>query len=108
MAQTIFPALEGVVWEDAWGGNFTLTVDHLPHIHNPEAGLLMAGGCNGRGIAMMSQIGRLMGEVAAEAVEPSTLPVPLTRIKPIPLHALRRPGLEVALAWYRMLDRFGT
>ncbi len=107
MATMIFPALEGAAWEDAWGGNFTLTVDHLPHFHNPEHGLLMASGCNGRGIALMSQLGRLMGEVAAGAVEPSAVPVPVSDIKSIPFHALRRPGLEVALAWYRMLDRFG-
>jgi glycine/D-amino acid oxidase-like deaminating enzyme len=108
MAATIFPALEGVAWQDAWGGNFTLTVDHLPHFHNPESGLLMAAGCNGRGIALLSQLGRLMGDVAAGAIEPSAVPVPVSDIKPIPFHALRRPGLEVALAWYRMLDKFGT
>jgi sarcosine oxidase len=106
-ATAIFPALEGVAWEDAWGGSFTLTVDHLPHIHNPEHGLFMAAGCNGRGIALLSQIGRLLGDVAAEATAHDTLPVPVSKIKPIPFHALRRPGLEIALGWYLMLDKLG-
>lgn len=56
-ATRIYPQLADTAWQDAWGGRFALTVDHLPHIHQPDDGLFIAIGCNGRGIAMMSQIG---------------------------------------------------
>jgi glycine/D-amino acid oxidase-like deaminating enzyme len=107
-AKRIFPVLRGVPWEDAWGGRFALTADHLPHLHNPAPGLYAVLGCNGRGVAMLSRLGRLVADLASGAITPAQSPVPVTPIAPIPLHALRRIGLEAVGAWYRMLDRVGV
>ena len=106
-AMKIFPLLKGVEWEDAWGGHFALTVDHLPHIHNPAPGQFAAVGCNGRGVALMSQIGHLLADLATGTLAPGDSPVPLVPLRPLPLHGLRRPALEAAALWYRTLDRFG-
>ena len=105
--QAIFPALQDAEWEDAWGGRFALTIDHLPHIYQPEPGLLATLGCNGRGVAIMSQIGRLLGDLAAGALPLTESPVPVSPIRPLPLHAARRPVLEAAALFYRALDRVG-
>lgn len=104
-AVDIFPQLADATWEDAWGGRFALTVDHLPHIHEPAKGLFAAIGCNGRGVAMMSQIGGLLAELASDALAAEDCPVPVTTLHTIPFHALRRPGLEAVTMWYRFRDR---
>ncbi|HVQ70743.1 MAG TPA: FAD-binding oxidoreductase [Bradyrhizobium sp.] len=106
-AAKIFPQLEDAKWEDSWGGNFALTLDHLPHIHNPAAGLYAVAGCNGRGVAMLSQIGRLIADLAAGNIAQTESPIPITPIAPIPFHPLRRPGLELATLWYRTSDKLG-
>lgn len=102
----IFPQLAQVQWEDAWGGRFALTVDHLPHLHQPEEGLFTAIGCNGRGVAMMSQVGRVLAELACREMAAEDCPVPVTQLRTIPFHAFRRPGLEAVALWYRFRDRF--
>jgi hypothetical protein len=61
-------------------------------------------GCNGRGVAMLSQLGRLVADLRSGTIAAESSPVPVT---PIPLHALRRMGLEAMGAWYRMMDRVG-
>jgi glycine/D-amino acid oxidase-like deaminating enzyme len=106
-AERIFPTLRGARWEDAWGGRFALTADHLPHLHNPSPGLYAVLGCNGRGVAMLSQLGGLIADLSSGALAAAQSPVPVTPIAAIPLHALRRIGLEAVGAWYRMLDRMG-
>jgi glycine/D-amino acid oxidase-like deaminating enzyme len=105
VAITIFPQLSTVQWDDAWGGRFALTANHLPHIHQPEEGLFTTIGCNGRGVAMMSQIGTVIGELACGRLTHEECPVPLTPLRTIPLHAFRRPGLEAVTLWYRLRDR---
>jgi glycine/D-amino acid oxidase-like deaminating enzyme len=107
-ARKIFPALEGATWEDAWGGRFALTRDHLPHIHNPEPGLFAVLGCNGRGVAMLSQLGRLAADLRTRELAPEDSPLALAPISAIPLHGLRRPGLEIATLYYRTLDWIGA
>jgi len=104
-ALQVFPQIEGVDWQDAWGGLFCLTADFLPHLHNPEPGLYALAGCNGRGVAILSQLGRVLGAAVADGTL-SRSPLPVSDIRPIPLHGFRRAGLESVLLWYRLLDRF--
>lgn len=103
-AEGIFPQLKGVSWEAFWGGRFALTTDHLPHIGNPAEGLYFALGCNGRGVALISQIGRLLADLA-HGLPHEEAPLPVSTITPIPFHRFRRIGLEAVGAWYRLLDR---
>jgi glycine/D-amino acid oxidase-like deaminating enzyme len=107
-AEHIFPALKGVEWKDAWGGNFALTKDHLPHVHNPAEGLFAVLGCNGRGVAMHSQLGRLVADLAMGEMSPDQCPLPISPITPIPIHACRRIAVEVTALCYRVLDRLGA
>jgi glycine/D-amino acid oxidase-like deaminating enzyme len=105
-AVKMFPALRDVRWEMSWGGPFALTTDHLPHIHNPAPGLYAALGCNGRGVALASQIGPLLADLCLGRPA-DDLPIPVTRISAIPFHFLRRPALEAVALWYRALDYTG-
>lgn len=102
-ALRLFPMLDGVPIEHRWFGRVAMTLDHLPHIHEPEKGLLAVGGCQGRGVALMTAIGpRLVDYIMGG--DPAVLPLPLTPIKPIPLHAFRQIGVGALVTWYRILD----
>ncbi len=103
----MFPALSDVRWDATWGGPFALTLDHLPHIHVPAPGLFASLGCNGRGVALASQLGGLLADLCNGAPAES-LPLPVTAVSPIPLHFLRRPALEGAALWFRVLDAAGA
>jgi glycine/D-amino acid oxidase-like deaminating enzyme len=106
-ALTIFPDLGAPHWEHAWGGFVALTEDHLPQLCEPAPGLLTLLGYNGRGIAMATALGRvvadhLTGTPAAE------LDFPLSRLREMPLHALRRPLVGALTAWAGLRDRLGV
>lgn len=99
----LYPALSGVPIEKRWLGRVAMTPDHLPHIHAPEKGLLAAVGCQGRGVGLMSALGKRLATYVATG-DARKLPVPFTAIQPIPFHALRQVGVAATIAWYRTLD----
>ncbi|RVD44010.1 MAG: FAD-binding oxidoreductase [Mesorhizobium sp.] len=99
----LYPALAGVAIEKRWFGRVAMTPDHLPHIHEPEKGLLAVVGCQGRGVGLMSALGKRMASYLASG-DARQLPFPLSPIRPIPFHAFRQVGVAATIAWYRMLD----
>ena len=86
-----------------WRGAVALTTDHLPHIHEPEPGLVAAAGCQGRGVALMTALGERLAAYCAER-DPDGLPLPITPIRPIPFHRFHRLGVAAAIAAKRALD----
>lgn len=101
----LFPILKGVPIEKRWFGRVAMTLDHLPHLHEPKPGLIVAAGCQGRGIGLMTALGPLLADYAING-DPDILPFDLTPIRPIPFHGFRHFGIGAAIAWYRMLDAF--
>lgn len=101
----LFPQLEGVAIEHRWFGRVAMTPDHLPHVHQPERGLLAVAGCQGRGVGLMTALGPRLADYI-EHGDPAALPFPVSPIRPIPLHALRQIGVGALIAWYRMLDGY--
>ena len=99
----LYPALAGVPIEQRWFGRVAMTPDHLPHIHEPEKGLVTAVGCQGRGVGLMTALGkRIAGYIASG--DAGLLPFPVSPIRPIPFHSLRQIGVAATIAWYRTLD----
>jgi len=99
----LFPLLSDVAIEKRWFGRVAMTSDHLPHIHEPEKGLITIVGCQGRGVGLMIAASRLVVDYL-EGGDPDVLPLPITPVKPIPLHQFRKIGVGALIAWYRMLD----
>ncbi|RWX59480.1 FAD-binding oxidoreductase, partial [Mesorhizobium sp. M4B.F.Ca.ET.089.01.1.1] len=99
----LYPALAGIAIEKRWFGRVAMTPDHLPHIHEPEMGLLAVAGCQGRGVGLMSALGKRIASYLASG-DARQLPFPLSPIRPIPFHAFRQVGVAATIAWYRMLD----
>jgi len=101
--EDLFPALRGVSYEFHWSGRVALTRDYLPHLHEPVPGLLAFLGCNGRGVGLGTAMGMAIGKHLLQP-DRSPLPFPITRIRPIPFHGLKRLYVAAVIAYYRLLD----
>lgn len=99
----LYPALSGVAIEKRWFGRVAMTPDHLPHIHEPEQGLLAVVGCQGRGVGLMTALGERIATYFSSG-DARQLPFPVSPIRPIPFHAFRQVGVAATIAWYRLLD----
>jgi glycine/D-amino acid oxidase-like deaminating enzyme len=102
-ARRLYPQLGVPAWEFWWSGKVALTLDHVPHLHEPASGVLAGLGYNGRGVAMATALGKVLADWA-QGLPAASLPLPPTPIRPIPLHGVRRPILSLVAAWKRLLD----
>lgn len=102
--QECFPQLTGTRIDYRWAGKVALTLDHLPHLHELQPGLIAALGCNGRGVGMASNIGKVVADLMLGG-DARDSPIPVTRLKPIPFHRLRLPAMQAAVWWKAYRDR---
>ena len=105
-AERLWPQLKGISWTHGWNSRLAITPDHYPHVHEPAENLLVSLGCNGRGVALSTAMGaqlarRLVGGDKAE------IDMPVTSIKPIPMHPFWRVGVTAAVLTGRVRDRLG-
>ncbi|MEZ5784407.1 MAG: FAD-binding oxidoreductase [Rhizobiaceae bacterium] len=99
-----FPQAAGMPIQFLWSGKVALTKDSLPHIHMLDDGLFAALGCNGRGVAACTRIGKVMSELVGGA-SPEELALPVTVPDPFMMHTFRKIGVIVASQYYRLLDK---
>uniref|UniRef100_UPI0013DD68FA FAD-binding oxidoreductase n=1 Tax=Stenotrophomonas maltophilia TaxID=40324 RepID=UPI0013DD68FA len=85
----IYPQLAGVKFDHRWCGRVSLTRDFLPHIHEPEPGLVVDIGCMGRGVGLQTAMGEALADYVATG-DKAALPFPVVPITPLPLHALHK------------------
>jgi glycine/D-amino acid oxidase-like deaminating enzyme len=103
LAARLFPQLGNPQWQFHWSGKVAVTVDHLPHVHEPHPGFVVALGYNGRGVAMATMMGKLLAERVLGAPA-EWLGLPVTPIQPLPLWSFREPVLALLTRWYAMRD----
>ena len=99
----VYPQLQGVAFQYRWCGRVSLTRDFLPHIHEPEPGILVDIGCMGRGVGLQTAMGQAMAEYLATG-DKAALPFPVVPIQPLPLHALHKLYVSAIITWYRLTD----
>lgn len=99
----MYPQAKDLPFDFRWCGRVALTRDFLPHLHEPEPGLLVDIGCMGRGVGLQSAMGKAMAEYIATG-DKGRLPFPVVPIKPLPLHALNELYVSAIIAWYRLTD----
>lgn len=100
-----FPALREIPFTHRWGGRVAVHADYLPRLHRPQPALLVAIGCQGRGVAWQTAIG---AELARVVIDPRHDPVlPLSPVRPMRFHAFKAIGVPAMMAAYRALDHFG-
>jgi hypothetical protein len=100
-AARMFAPLARVQWPYGWYGRVGITRDWLPHLAEVAPGIWAALGYCGRGVAMATTMGLLLGEALRDRREPA---YPVAALKAIPLHSLRVPVLQAGIAYYRALD----
>ena len=105
-AERLWPGVRDATWTHGWNSRLAITPDHYPHVHEPAKNLLISLGCNGRGVALSTTMGaqlarRLVGGKSAE------IDMPVTGIKPMPLHAFWPLGVTAAVLAGRVRDRLG-
>ena len=105
-AVRLWPALQGVQWTHGWNSRLAMTSDHYPHVHEPGPGALAYLGCNGRGVALATAMGRQLAKrlMAGEAAE---IDMPITSLKPIQFHALWPVAVKSVVLYGRIRDRLG-
>lgn len=104
-ARRLFPAIERLEWTHAWGGQLAMTTDHYPHVHEPEAGVTICLGYNGRGVAMATVMGALLAARISDLS--ARFDMPITALRGIPLHAFWRTGVRAAILRGRFSDWLG-
>ncbi|WP_051229354.1 NAD(P)/FAD-dependent oxidoreductase [Paludibacterium yongneupense] len=104
--EMLFPPLaEMGDWrfEHFWQGDLAMTADALPHVHELADGLFAWMGCNGRGVALATALGRPLAQ-ALTGTPLADLPLPLAPLRPIALHAVARRVAPWMLLPYRLAD----
>jgi glycine/D-amino acid oxidase-like deaminating enzyme len=101
VATRMFPALAGVPWPFRWYGRVGITRDWLPHLAEIAPGVWTVLGYCGRGVAMATTMGLVLGDMLSGGHK---LSYPASPLKPIPLSMLRRPMLQAGIAYYRLRD----
>jgi gamma-glutamylputrescine oxidase len=102
----IFPELADVPLSYKWSGLVGMTLDSMPHIGRLDDRTLFAMGYNGAGVAMSSLMGRYLAALV-RGEQPDVGLLDASRLKTIPLYALREPAVRMVAGWYQFLDAVG-
>jgi glycine/D-amino acid oxidase-like deaminating enzyme len=105
-AERLWPQLKGTTWTHGWNSRLAITPDHYPHVHEPAEDLLISLGCNGRGVALSTAMG---AQLARRLIGGRDTPIdmPISGIKPMPMHAFWPLAVTGAVLAGRVRDRLG-
>lgn len=103
----VYPQLDGIRIDHAWGGTLGITLSRLP-CFRAEGRQIFVGGFSGHGVAMATMAGHLAARWATgdrsgfelvSAHDPGRFPGG---------KAMRHPLLVLAMTWYALRDRLGV
>ena len=93
------PAIEFI-----WRGTAAVSPGTLPALYEPAPGVLAGTGCNGRGIALCTELGRVMAELAMGAPSKSSA-VPIRPLRSHRWRSLSRWGARYYALYGRIQDK---
>src|SRR4030088_492390 len=102
----LWPALRGIRWTHGWNSRLAITADHYPHVHEPGSGAMIYLGCNGRGVALATAMGKQLARRLIEG-ETAEIDIPNPPIKPIRLHQFWPVAVKSAVLWGGIRDSVG-
>ncbi|WP_077343354.1 NAD(P)/FAD-dependent oxidoreductase [Pseudocolwellia agarivorans] len=105
--RTVFPQLKNIAIERTWSGRIAVTPEMMPHLHQPEPGIIAGLGFSGRGIAMTSVMGRTITDKIL-GVPDDELAFPVSPIKKIPMHSLMNATLPLGAPLMSIRDKLST
>ena len=101
----VFPQLEAVPIDYAWGGTLAITRSRLPHFARLAPEVLVAHGYSGQGIGLATLAGKLIAETIAGTAERFDAMADL-KVPRFPGGTLlRRPALVLGMLYYGLRDR---
>ena len=103
----LYPWLPTPRVTESWSGWIALTTDQYPHIHALADRVFAGIGCNGRGLAMASLLGRDLAHLARGGSEADTI-FPVTPLRSLPLHDAAALIVAIAASAKRWLDRIDS
>ena len=101
----VFPQLEDVDIDYAWGGTLSVTVKRLPHVGRLQPNLFFAQGYSGHGISISNFAGKIIAEAIAGTASRFDV------MASLPTYAfpggtlLRYPGMVLGMLYYSIKDR---
>jgi glycine/D-amino acid oxidase-like deaminating enzyme len=105
VAIRMYPGLADAQWPYRWCGRVGLTRDWMPHLAEVAPGVWAALGYCGRGVAMATTMGLVLGDMLTEG---GRLSYPVASLAPISWQSLRVPVLRAAIAYHRMRDTISS
>lgn len=100
------PGLPPLRAEFVWTGMIAGTPDFLPRMVQLGPGYYGAMGCNGRGVALTTALGRHLAAHLAGATEAAEFVLPIKAPSPVPLARLSGLGPHLWLPWSNLADTF--
>jgi len=101
----LFPQLEDVAVDYAWGGTLSVTVKRLPHVGRLAPNLFFAQGYSGHGVS----IANFAGKIIAEAIGGTASRFDVFASLPTQTFPggtfLRFPGMVLGMLYYSLKDR---
>jgi gamma-glutamylputrescine oxidase len=101
----VFPQLDAVPIDYAWGGTLAITMNRMPHVGRLAPNVYFAQGYSGHGVSTATLAGQLMAEAIAGTAERFDV---FARLPPPPFPGgtlLRWPGQLVGMLWFALRDR---
>jgi glycine/D-amino acid oxidase-like deaminating enzyme len=88
-----------------WTGVIAATLDSLPRFMAVSPGLDAAIGCNGRGVALTTSLGRAIAQFYSADMPEAEFVLPHEKPKPVPMHWFAKAGPNIWLPWSDLRDR---
>lgn len=105
--QQLFPQLEGVKIDYAWGGTLGITTSRMPYFARVAPNIVTAAGYSGHGVALATLAGEIIAQTIAGQSERFDV---LSRVPVMPFPGGRMfstPILGLAMTWFSLRDRLG-
>lgn len=102
----LFPQLNDVAIDYAWGGTLSVTVNRMPHIGRLKPNVFFAQGYSGHGISTANFAGKIIAEAIGGATER------FDAFADLPIHMFpggtlfRYPGMVLGMMYFSLKDRF--
>jgi len=102
------PDLPPLAAERVWTGTIAATLDALPRMLRLGPGLSGAIGCNGRGVALTTALGRDIAALMSGQTGEADFVLPVSAPRPVPMARLSGLGPHLWLPWSGLRDRIDT
>ncbi|MGA0543133.1 NAD(P)/FAD-dependent oxidoreductase [Neotabrizicola sp. VNH66] len=102
----LVPGLPPIRADYAWTGVIAGTLDFLPRMMRLAPGLEAAIGCNGRGVALTTALGRELGPWLAGRIPDDDFVLPVTAARPVPFRRIAGLGPDLILPVWSAHDAF--